>query len=65
MTHRAEQIISGFDTLSPIDQKEVVLALLRKSIDVETPPISDLDLVLAADELFLGLDREEEQNGRT
>ena len=59
MTQTAQNIISTFDHLPVSEQQEVTQILLRRILEVETPSISDDDLVLNAEEIFLELDRSE------
>lgn len=59
MIQRAKDIISTFDRLPIAQQREVTKQILRRSLDVETPEISDDELILAADEIFLDLDNRE------
>ena len=59
MTQGAKSIVEAFDQLLPGERKEVVLELLRRTAlePHEVPP--DEDLVHAADEVFLELERHE------
>ncbi|HSK74463.1 MAG TPA: hypothetical protein VK892_22370 [Pyrinomonadaceae bacterium] len=59
MTQTAQDIISTFDRLPPGEQKEVVKIILRRNLEVETPALSDEELALNAEEIFLELDRRE------
>ena len=59
MTRAAKTVIEAFDELGPQERKEVVLELLRRSaLDPHEAP-SDDDLVHAADQVFLELERHE------
>ena len=59
MTQTTKEIITKFDHLPIDEQKEVIKIILRRNIDVETPVLSDEELVLNAEEIFLELDRRE------
>jgi hypothetical protein len=59
MTQLAENLISTFDRLPLIEQKEVTRLILKRNIEVDIPPVSDEELVLAAEDIFLELDRRE------
>jgi hypothetical protein len=59
MTQTAQDIISTFDRLPSSEQKEITKIILRRNIDIETPILSDEELVLNAEEIFLELDRRE------
>jgi hypothetical protein len=59
MTARAQELLHSFEQLGDVDKREIVSELLRRSTEIDTPPLSDEELVGAAEELFLQLDREE------
>lgn len=59
MTQTTQDIIKTFDRLPIDEQKEVIKIILRRNIDVETPVLSDEELILNAEEIFLELDRRE------
>lgn len=65
MTQTAQNIISTFDHLPMKEQQEVTKILLRRNLEIETPSISDDDLVLNAEEIFLELDRREAEDAGT
>lgn len=57
MTQTAQNIISIFDRLPTAEQKEITKIILRRHLEIETPSVSDDELVVNAEELFLELDR--------
>lgn len=59
MTDIAAQLLSTFDTLSPQEQHELLIALLRRHPELVDTLISEEELVSMADELFQRLDAEE------
>lgn len=59
MSPTAEQILSTFDRLSAVDQQLVAAEILRRINELECPPVSDEELTLAAERLFLELDEAE------
>lgn len=59
MTQTAQNILSTFDRLPTADQKEITKIILRRNLEIDTPAVSDDELVLSAEELFLELDRQE------
>ena len=63
MSTDSRQLIAKFDALPVVEQREVMAALLRKTIQWDTPPLSDDELVRLADEVFLELDRREAADG--
>lgn len=60
MTATAENLISIFDSLSEREKREVATVILHRTLELDLPSLSDEELVLNAEQLFLELDREEE-----
>ncbi len=60
MTTTTQEIIEKFARLPISEKREVVSVILRDTLEVETPALSDDELVLNAEEIFLELDRREE-----
>lgn len=60
MTIQAQEILHSFDLLPEGDKQEVVAEILRRSLTINTTPLSDNDLVGAAEDNFLQLDGREE-----
>ena len=58
MATTVEQILQSFEALPETDQQRLVIELLRRSANT---PLSDDELVGAADEVFQGYDREERE----
>jgi hypothetical protein len=59
MTALAQEILNSFDSLPNTDQLEIALEILRRLVNFDFPPLSDEDLTLNAEELFLALDQQE------
>jgi hypothetical protein len=59
VTVQAQEILHSFDALPDADKREVATEILRRSVDLGAPPLSDEELVFAAEEIFLRLDRNE------
>lgn len=59
MTQIAQDIISKFDGLPIGEQKEITKIILRRHLEIDTPFVTDDELVLNAEEIFLELDRVE------
>lgn len=59
MTSYALQFLRSFKALSPGDQHDVLVQLLREPIEAEYQLPSDEELVTAADEVFLQYDESE------
>jgi len=60
----AESLIDTFDGLPDPEKREVAAAILRRTAAMTFPSLSDDELVLIAEEGFLGLDRSEVRNHR-
>jgi hypothetical protein len=64
MSTESQNLISSFDALPAAEQKEVMVALLRKTATWDSLPLSDDDLDRLADEAFMELDRREAADGK-
>ena len=60
----AENVIATFDQLPDVEKQEVAAAILRRTLKIDFPPVSDEELVLSAEETFLELDRREAEDAR-
>jgi hypothetical protein len=56
-------VLQSFDSLSEADKKEVASEILRRSASFDLLPLSDEELIVNAEQLFLELDRQESTNG--
>jgi hypothetical protein len=56
MSLSAQQIIDSFEGLPESEKQRVAYEILRRSVLLEVPSLSDEELVVAAAELFLTLD---------
>lgn len=65
MNPQAQTILTTFDSLSEKARYEVALEILRRTRDSNFPALSDDDLALSAEELFLELDRREKSDEDT
>lgn len=59
MNTLAQELLKNFDDLPKIEQRAIALEILKRVINFDVPPLTDEDLVLNAEELFLLLDEEE------
>jgi hypothetical protein len=59
MTAHVQEILHSFEMLPERDKGELAAEILRRSMTLDMPPLSDEQLVGAAEELFLQLDRGE------
>lgn len=62
MTSSVQQLVHSFDLLSEAEKRELAWEILRRTVDLDLPSLSDEEFVLSAEELFLELDRREAQD---
>lgn len=61
MSTAARQLIESFEALPEVDQREVLVELLRHTFESSYSAPSDKELLLAADQVFQELDQREAQ----
>ena len=54
-----QEFLINFDRLPESERVEVALEILKRVVQFDVPPLSDEDLLLNAEELFLELDQQE------
>jgi hypothetical protein len=59
MNTLAQEILKNFDNLPNTEQQAIAIEILKRVIDFDVFPLTDEDLVLNAEELFLALDEQE------
>jgi len=59
MTTAVQLLLHSFDVLSETEKREIISEILHRAEHLDTPPLSDEDLALSAETLFLELDRRE------
>lgn len=65
MITTAQDVLKQYVQLPINEKRKVISVLLRESLDIETPEISDDELIFNAEDLFLELDRREAENGES
>lgn len=63
MTASVEELLNAFDSLTDSERLDLLLEILKRTVYLDFPPLSDEDLVLNAEGLFLELDRQEARAG--
>ena len=63
MSTDSQDLLSSFDSLPVVEQREVMAELLRKAAQWDNPPLTDEDLTRLADDVFVELDRREAADG--
>ncbi len=59
MTTQVREILQSFDMLPEVDKRELSTEIIKRSLTLDEPPLTDEQLVDAAEELFLELDQNE------
>jgi hypothetical protein len=59
MTALVQELLNTFDRLTDAERLVLVLEILKRTIYLDFPPLSDEDLVMNAEGLFLELDEQE------
>lgn len=61
MTSAVQDLLSRFERLDDRERTEAVREIIRRTASADIPPLTDDELTGLADELFVQLDREEQQ----
>lgn len=59
MASLIDDILRSFDALPEAAKREVAVEILRRSVQLDVQPLTDEELVSAAEGLFLQLDQDE------
>ncbi|HUT09236.1 MAG TPA: hypothetical protein VMY42_01965 [Thermoguttaceae bacterium] len=59
MTPEVQDILYSFESLPNEDKRELASEIMRRSLKLDVPPVSDDELVSIAEQVFLELDRSE------
>jgi hypothetical protein len=65
MSTVAEDILQHFQELDEAEQQRVASEILRLTRHLDLPALSDEELILSAEDLFLELDRREAQDAHS
>lgn len=63
MTAEVENILRSFESLPEADKRQVASEIIRRSLKLHAPALSDEQLVSLAEGVFLELDRSEGNHG--
>jgi hypothetical protein len=63
MNASEKKLLNTFDLLSEIKKRELASEIIRRTTNLDLPPLNDEELVHNANELFLALDRREADKG--
>lgn len=64
METAVQTILQSYELLPEFAKRKVAYEIIRRSVEFNLPPLSDEELVLNAEELFLELDRRESKNDK-
>jgi hypothetical protein len=64
MNMSAQNLIKSFDRLPKDEQQAVASEILKRALILDLPSLSDEELTLSAEELFLDLDRREAKDAQ-
>lgn len=59
MTTSVQELLGMFDRLTESEQLDIAVEIFKRVLHLDFPPLSDEDLILNAEEIFLELDRQE------
>jgi len=62
MNTSVKQILDSFDQLPESEKRELASEILRRTVKLDFPSMTDEELVLSAEELFLELDKRETED---
>jgi hypothetical protein len=62
MSTTVEEILDSFDHLSETEKRELASEIIRRTVEFDLPSLTDEELVLNAEALFLELDQRESAN---
>ncbi len=65
MATAVRNLLRNFELLPKIEKQQFAWEIIRRSVNFDLPPLSDDELILSAEELFLELDRREAQDGKS
>ena len=59
MTRSVEELLNSFEKLAEAEKRELASEIIKRSLTLDLPELSDDSLLAAADQIFLQLDKEE------
>ena len=62
MTKSVEQLLKSFEQLPEAEKREAASEIIKRSLTLDLPELSDDTLLFAANQTFLQLDKEESGN---
>ncbi len=65
MTTVVQNILHSYESLPELEKRELAYEILKRSSNLDFPPLTDEELVLNAEEIFMELDQRESENGES
>ena len=62
MKRSVEELLNSFEKLAEAEKRELASEIIKRSLTLDLPELSDDSLLAAADHIFLQLDKEETIN---
>ena len=59
MTKSVEQLLKSFEQLPEAEKRDLASEIIKRSLTLDLPELSDDTLLLAANQVFLRLDKED------
>jgi hypothetical protein len=63
MNASVKEILDSFEQLPESEKRELVSEILRRTVELDYPNLTEDELVYNAEEIFLELDSREAENG--
>jgi hypothetical protein len=63
MSTATQNILDSIERLSDPEKRELISEIMRRTITIDVPPLTDEELVLIAEESLLELDKRESRDG--
>jgi hypothetical protein len=57
----SQQVLDSFERLPEVEKQQVAVEILRRTLSVEVPPLSEEALTLSAEAIFLSFDEAESE----
>lgn len=55
----SQKLLDSFERLPEVEKQQLVIEILRRTLNLEIPPLTEEELTLSAEAIFLSLDAEE------
>jgi hypothetical protein len=61
VNNKSQQLLESFDRLPEDEKQQIVAEILRRTLNTDIPSLTDEELTLSAEALFLSLDEWEDE----